>query len=114
MTSTTHKKGFTLVEIMIVVGIIGLIASIAIPNFIKAKQVTMKNACIANLNQIQGAVQIWAINTVAAGNATPTTADLVPSYIKNWPHCGTAAYEPPAVDAMPVCPNSETYPDHHL
>lgn len=50
-----NRKGFTLVEIMIVVAIIGILAAIAIPNFLLSRKKSHMNACIANLKQIQGA-----------------------------------------------------------
>jgi len=75
-----NKKGFTLVEIMIVVLIIGLLAAIAIPNFIKARTETHKNACIDNMRVIEGAVE----QAKMAGIHAPAVADIVgaDSYIK--------------------------------
>jgi len=57
------KNGFTLVEIMIVVAIIGLLAAIAIPNFVTARQTSQTNAGINNLRQIDGAKQQWAVES---------------------------------------------------
>ena len=76
-----NRKGFTLVEIMIVVAIIGILAAIAIPNFLKSRTESQKNACIANMKQLYGASEQWKL----AGNATAATvADLIGAngYIK--------------------------------
>jgi prepilin-type N-terminal cleavage/methylation domain-containing protein len=104
----TNRKGFTLVEIMIVVAIIGLIAAIAIPNFVRARETAEKNTCIANLSQIQKAVQIWGLDVGAGSSETPVLTDLVPNYIRSWPACRGAAYAIPEVATDPVCPNTLT------
>ena len=76
--NNTKKAGFTLVEIMIVVAIIGLLAAIAIPNFVKARQNSQTNACINNLRQIDGAKQQYALEQGKTGNATVGTTDIQP------------------------------------
>jgi prepilin-type N-terminal cleavage/methylation domain-containing protein len=79
---TSRKAGFTLVEIMIVVAIIGLLAAIAIPNFIKARATSQQNACINNLRQIDGAINEWALETGQSSNVTIGNAQTVSAYIK--------------------------------
>ena len=75
---TSNKAGFTLVEIMIVVAIIGLLAAIAIPNFVRARQTSQTNACLNNLRQIDGAKQQFALENGKVASYVVTTADVTP------------------------------------
>src|SRR5947209_18912390 len=91
----SRKSGFTLVEIMIVLAIIGLLAAIAIPNFIRARTTSQKNACINNLRQIDGAIQQWALENKKDAAATVDFTDIS-VYLKNATICpsgGTAFSE---------------------
>ncbi|MGD2278758.1 MAG: prepilin-type N-terminal cleavage/methylation domain-containing protein [Candidatus Omnitrophota bacterium] len=81
------KGGFTLVEIMIVVAIIGLLAAVAIPNFMRARERAQQNACIANLKQVDGAKTLWALDSGGGSTSTPGWGDLIDTYIKRTPSC---------------------------
>jgi prepilin-type N-terminal cleavage/methylation domain-containing protein len=93
---TSRKSGFTLVEIMIVVAIIGLLAVIAIPNFVRARTTSQKNACINNLRQIDGAKQQWALETKQITSAIPAETDVQTYLVR-----GTGG-------RMPLCPAGGT------
>ena len=76
--TTVKKQGFTLVEIMIVVAIIGLLAAIAIPNFVKARTTSQQNACINNLRLIDASKQQWALEQKKQSTDSPQGTDLQP------------------------------------
>lgn len=85
-----HKRrGFTFVEIMIVVGIIGMIAAIAIPNFLRYRLASKRGVCIANLKQMQNAKVQWACEKRKDWTDVPVEADLIgiDNYLREKPAC---------------------------
>ncbi len=111
-----RQSGFTLVEVMITVLIIGLLAALAVPNFIKSRKLAQKNGCIDNMRLIQGAVT----EALFAGETPSAETIYGPgNFLKFRPKCPANRngpdYEIPTDDdTPPVCPNFETYSDHIL
>lgn len=116
MHAPSHRiRAFTLVEIMIVVAIIGLLAAVAIPNFVRARENAQQNACINNLRLIDSAKQQWALEERQLPSATPTLADIGPYLVRGsqtrLPLCPSAgsdtnfasSYEILQVSNPPVC-----------
>jgi general secretion pathway protein G len=96
--------------VMVPVGIMGMMAAIAIPNFVKARQVSQENACINNLRQIDGAKQQWALEHNKTAKDVPTKSDLLP-YLRRWPACPAGGeYTIGAVGEKPTC----SIPGHGL
>jgi type II secretory pathway pseudopilin PulG len=78
---------------MIVVAVIGLLAAIAVPNWVRARSTSQSNACINNLRQIDGAKQTWALENKIGGTNTPAISDIQP-------YLGRGV-----VGMQPTCPN---------
>lgn len=100
-----NRAGFTLMELMIVVSIIGLLAIIAFPSFVTARQKSQRNVCINNLRQINHAKDRYALDRL--GTAPSTVSQLVPTYINRTPSCpakGTYNVRPLGTD--PTCSRS--------
>ncbi len=96
------RRGFTLVEIMIVVLIIGILLAIAIPNFVRARNTSRAKACTANLKQIDSATEQYLMDNRTT--TYPTLAALSPTYIKATPNCPSGGtYTMGTATANPTC-----------
>ena len=111
--TTLAKKGFTLVEIMIVVAIIALLAAIAVPGFLRARKRSQASRILNDLRMIDSAVDQYAIETNRTTGATVNTADWT-NYVKKGSllyNGGTSllgsAYGIQTVDSIPQVPQND-------
>jgi len=98
--------GFTLIEIMIVVLIIGILLGIAAPNFVRTREQSRKKACIGNLRQIQYAKDAFLMDRNLATTVTPADTDLygAGNYLKVTPLCpGGGTYTIGSGNQDPTC-----------
>ena len=117
-----NRAGFTLVEIMIVVAIIGLLAAIAIPNFVHARAKSQATACINNMRQIDSAIQQFSMETGKKAGDVIRFPDDLTSYIKlnsagSIPGCpANGLYSPTLVGNIPsiLCSLSDTVDPPHI
>ena len=106
-----NKKGFTLVEIMIVGAIVGLLAVMAIPNLTKVREVTYRSSCFNNMRQIESAKQQWILETLRDSSSTANESDLAPYIRGGFPQCpANGTYTISDGDTAPSCSIHGLYP----
>ncbi|HTG42992.1 MAG TPA: prepilin-type N-terminal cleavage/methylation domain-containing protein [Verrucomicrobiae bacterium] len=100
------RRGFTLLEILIVVAILGILVGLAMPNFLKSRYRARQQMCIENLSQIESAKQIWGVENAKKEGDVPSDAELIgPSlYMKKAPVCaGGGIYSLNAIGSNAGC-----------
>ena len=110
-----NQRGFSMIELMIVVAIVSILTAIAIPNIMKARHKARANVCINNLRLIDGASLQWALEFKASDN-TPVNAAQAERYLGHGSN-GTMPAEPetglpytwPLVAGYSACPNRNGY-----
>ncbi len=110
-------KGFTLVEIMIVVAIIGILIAIAVPGFIRARSMSRMKSCQENLTKIEGSIEQWALENNKLPSAPVTWGDIIlpgkEGYLKTQPsEPSGGTYLIAAVNVEPACDTN--FPGHSL
>lgn len=116
MNSNVRKRqqgGFTLVEIMVVVAIVALLATLAIPNYVKARDQARKQTCINNLKKMDEAKHLWGLDAKKDHDDVPTEAEIYgfDAYIKTKPTCpSSGSYDLLAIGVFSTC----TFEGHSL
>jgi prepilin-type N-terminal cleavage/methylation domain-containing protein len=108
-----RRRGFTLLEILIVVAVLGILVGMAFPNFLKSRANAQKQICIENLSQIESAKQIWGVEGGHTDGDPPTDVDLFGAsrYMKRKPLCPAGgSYDLTSVGVNALC----TIPGHSL
>jgi prepilin-type N-terminal cleavage/methylation domain-containing protein len=110
----TSAGGFTLVEIMIVVAIIGLLAVMGMPSVVRARDNSWRKNCVNNLRQVDGAKDQWALENGKTTGETCDITNLMPYLRRSEPKCpvGKISYQVRTIGELPEC-GSTSAADHN-
>lgn len=101
---TINNAGFSLLEIMIVVSIIGFLAGIGLPSFMRARASAQSTRCIDNLRQINSAKDQWAVENLANDGDPVYDTDIGPYLKRGFPVCpANGTYDVTVVGNDPLC-----------
>jgi hypothetical protein len=110
VTIGNGSQSYANLALLPAVAVPGMLAAIAIPNFVKARTTSQQNACINNLRQLDAAKQQWALENGKKSDDVPTMSDLKP-YIRGKLTCPAGgSYELHAVSVTPTC----SVPGHEI
>ncbi len=108
MRLSRDNKGFTLIEIMIVIAIIAVLMAIALPNMMRAREASQKRACLSNLREINQAKEQYAMECRKQEGDEVSWSDIVPGYLKTQPACPLgSAYGLQIIGTYPTCANPQ-------
>jgi prepilin-type N-terminal cleavage/methylation domain-containing protein len=101
---TTRRSGFTLLEIMMAVTIIGFLAGLAIPAFMRSRRTTQAARCVNNMGQIESAKERWSMETFADLGSPCVAGDITIYFKSGFPVCpGGGSYTVNAIGSNVVC-----------
>lgn len=101
------KKGFTLIELMIVIAIIAILAAILVPNFLRARAQGQFTQCQSNCKNIGTALEMYSTDNAGHYPAAMTT--ITPTYLKIIPTCASAATDTYSATSYTSSSNPDVY-----